>query len=355
MHADAALFHWFGFKPVFADLQLYFNRHIQFGHVLHLAFDEVFRLSQFFYRYLENQFVVNLQDHARLQTLLRQRVLDAQHSDFNQVGIAALDGHVDSLAFKRQALIVREHMHIGKETLAPIEGIDIALAAGLVERTLDIPLDAREGFVIPPDKLSGLAIAHASHLRETERGLAVEDRVNDRFGQAALVLRDLLGLEREERSGGDGMDVLIARKSLDQARFVGNVSQDAQLKLRIIGSEQHIAGIGDKGAPDLASHLRADRDVLQVGIARREPSARGNRLIKRRMHAPRDRIHQGKQPIDVGRLELGELAILQQIVHHWMLAAQVVQHIRAYRIAGFSLFAGGQLKFAKENLAQLFR
>ena len=44
--------------------------------------------------------------------------------------------------------------------------------------------------------------------------------------------------------------------------------QDAQLDLRVIcREEQLIVALDDKGPPDLAANLGADRNVLQIGIA----------------------------------------------------------------------------------------
>src|SRR6185312_16721924 len=190
--------HWLGLEPVFAYLHFDFDRHIERGHAFHDVSDIIAGLVQFLNRYLEDQFVVNLQDHAGFETLFGQSVLDAQHGDLDQVGIATLNGHVDGLAFKRLTLVVGQHMHVGEEALASIERIDITLTPRLIERTLHVVFNARERLMIALDKLASLAIAHASDLGQSKGRLTVEYRVDDRFGQTALILRHLSGGDVKE-------------------------------------------------------------------------------------------------------------------------------------------------------------
>ena len=61
--------------------------------------------------------------------------------------------------------------------------------------------------------------------------------------------------------------------------------------------------------------LRADGDVLQVRIGRRQPSRRRDGLIERRVHAAvaADEL---RQRVDVRALQLVQLAMLQDELRH---------------------------------------
>jgi hypothetical protein len=60
----------------------------------------------------------------------------------------------------------------------------------------------------------------------------------------------------------------ILRERLAQRGHVGDVRGEAQLDLRIVGGEDHIAGLRHEGVADLAAGLGADRDVLEIRVGR---------------------------------------------------------------------------------------
>ena len=63
------------------------------------------------------------------------------------------------------------------------------------------------------------------------------------------------------------------------------MGEQPQLDLRIIRRDQHMAGRRDKGRANFAAGLIAHRNVLQIGLGRREPSrGRGGERIAR-VHA----------------------------------------------------------------------
>ena len=64
------------------------------------------------------------------------------------------------------------------------------------------------------------------------------------------------------------MNVDPIAEGLFQLRHIGDMSGEPQLDLAVVGRQQHMAGLGDKGAADATALLGADRDVLQVGIVR---------------------------------------------------------------------------------------
>ena len=72
---------------------------------------------------------------------------------------------------------------------------------------------------------------------------------------------------------------------VDQRRVLGQVREHAELDLRVVGRDQHVARLGDERAADLAAELGADRDVLQVRIAAAQAAGRGDRLVEAGVHA----------------------------------------------------------------------
>jgi hypothetical protein len=62
------------------------------------------------------------------------------------------------------------------------------------------------------------------------------------------------------------MDVAVLTEGLEQARIAREVGHDAQLDLRVIGSDDLPAGRRDESFANSSALRRANRNVLQVGI-----------------------------------------------------------------------------------------
>ena len=61
------------------------------------------------------------------------------------------------------------------------------------------------------------------------------------------------------------MNVGVALEGLDQPRVLGQVGEEAQLDLRVVGHQQLAALGGDEGPPELPAPRRPQGDVLEVG------------------------------------------------------------------------------------------
>ena len=68
------------------------------------------------------------------------------------------------------------------------------------------------------------------------------------------------------------MDIEIVGKGLFQRGDVGDMGENAQLDLAVVGRDQFMSGLGDKGRPDLPAFGGADRNILQIRIGRGEPA-----------------------------------------------------------------------------------
>ena len=119
------------------------------------------------------------------------------------------------------------------------------------------------------------------------------------------VRRDVEDLRRRRP-----VDVVAALEGVDEVPVGRQVREDAQLDLRVVGDDELVARRRDERAADLASGRRADRNVLEIRIGRGEPSGRGDGLPEGRVDAAL-RVGERRQCVDVGALELRDLAVLE--------------------------------------------
>ena len=84
---------------------------------------------------------------------------------------------------------------------------------------------------------------------------------------------------------------------------------------------------GHKRRADFAAFFGADRDVLQVRIAGAEPAGGGDDLVERRVNAARFGMDHHRQRIDVGVLELGVLAVLDDLRRQRMRRGKFFEHV----------------------------
>ena len=158
----------------------------------------------------------------------------------------------------------------------------------------------------------------AEALGEAEGRDAVDDAEIDRLGLPAQVRRHPVDGHPEHRRGGRRVDVDALREGLLQLRDVGDVGQEPQLDLAVIGRDDLVPGRRHEGRADLAAGLRADRDVLQVRIRRGEAPGRRRGEREGGVDALRLRVHVLLEGVGVGRFQLRELApfedLLRQLV-----------------------------------------
>ena len=132
-----------------------------------------------------------------------------------------------------------------------------------------------------------------------------------------------------------------------------------QLDLRIVGAHQQVAVRRDEGPPDGAALRRAERDVLQVGVARGEPPRGRHRLVERGVHAAirpasgRYPIRHRGQRVEVGGLELAERPVFEQQLRERVLRGQLLEHALVGREAGLRPPAGLQLELLEQHARDL--
>ena len=253
--------------------------------LLHHLLDHRQRLLDLVLRHLEHQFVVHLQQHLRVELLLRERGVHADHGAADDVGGGALQPRVDRGALVEGAdrgVGVRD---VGVVALAAEQREHVAVLLGERLGLVHVVADAGEALEIFLDVGAGLLARDAELVGEPERRDAVDDAEVDRLGAAAHLARHALHRHAEHLRRGHGVDVEAVAEGLLQRLDVGDLGEQPQLDLRIVGGDELVARRRDEGAADLAAFLGADRDVLQVRLGGREPAGRRRGQRVARVHA----------------------------------------------------------------------
>ena len=149
------------------------------------------------------------------------------------------------------------------------------------------------------------------------------------------------------------MHVLAADEDLLEHRLVGDVGQDAQLDLRVVGADEHVAGRGLEAAADLAAQLGAHRDVLHVRVRRGQPAGRRGRPARRWCGCATRASVELRQDVEVGLHELVELAPALDLGDDRVLVADRLQHARVGREAGLAAALARQAELVEQDRAEL--
>ena len=157
-------------------------------------------------RGLEDQLVVDLQDHPGPQARGRELRVDLDHRLLDQVGRGALDHavHGHPLGGVLERAVARREV---RQVAAPAEqGAHEALAARRLDRLVEEAAHAPVAREVGVDRRLRLAARDAELVRETEGRRAVDDPEVDRLGARALLGRDRLrrdaGRPRPPCAGG---------------------------------------------------------------------------------------------------------------------------------------------------------
>ncbi len=165
------------------------------------------------------------------------------------------------------------------------------------------------------------------------------------------------GERAEDLARGAVVDVLALHERVDERRVLREVGEDAQLDLAVVGGEEQAPRLGHERLADAPSLRGPDRDVLQVRVGRGEPARRRDGLVEGRVDAAGLRVDHLRQGVDVRRLELLDLPVLEdeprQLVHERELLEHVLGRGRRARLRG--LLAGAEREAVEEDLAQLDR
>ena len=239
---------------------------------------------------------------------------------------------------------------------APAEqGLDIALLPGQRPGFVHILLHSRVTLEIPVYILLGLAAAQVQLLRQAEGRHAVYEAEVDGFGLAPLVPAHLVQADLEHLRRGRPVHVQAILERLKQPLVPGQVRHDTQFDLGIIGRHDAVTVGGDERLANAPAFLRADRDVLQVGVRGGQPAGGGHRLVVGGVNPTGAGIDHLRQLVCVGGLELAQAAVLQQQLRQRVVQGQFRQHVlRGGGRPGWCLLDDRELQLLEQDLSQLF-
>ncbi|CAM3254884.1 hypothetical protein SPAN111604_13365 [Sphingomonas antarctica] len=295
---------------------------------------------------------MHLQQHPHIvQPGIAQRPRHPDHRALDDVRTRPLDRRVDRGAFGALPLHLHLRIDVGEPRLPPEQRRREAGFAHVRNRVRDVVADARKAFEIAVDHRLRLVRGDRQSPRQAPARNAVEDREIDRFRPSAGVAIDLA----EQFLRGQAVNVVAVAERLFQRGNVRHMRRQPQFDLRIIGAQQHIARLGDERLADAAAILGADRDVLQIGVVRRQPPGlRPDQRITG-VHPPRLGIDLLLQRVGIGRLELGQFAPVEHLACHLdALPRQPLQLRRIGRIRPrLALAPALQRHLVEQDFAQL--
>src|SRR5690606_7494287 len=101
--------------------------------------------------------------------------------------------------------------------------------------------------------------------------------------------------------------------------------------------------------------LAPDRDILEVGVRRRNTPRRRDRLLPGAVHASGLWVHERRERIDVRSLELRDLAMLQDDLGQRVFFAERLEGLRIRRAGRLRAAERLQLELIEQNRLELPR
>ena len=228
------------------------------------------------------------------------------------------------------------------------------MLGSLLDRLLDEASDGGEPGHVALDELVRLLLRDVEPVGHPVGRQAVDDPVVDHLRLGAHPGIDLLGLDPEHPARGGGVDVLAAAEDLLEHVLAGDVGEQPQLDLRVVGRHEQVAGLGDEAGADLAPERGADRDVLEVGVVRGQPPGGGGGLVEGRVQAALG-VDEQRERVEVGLGELGQLPPALDLGDDLVLGADRLQDPRIGRVAGLAAPLARQAELAEQDLLELSR
>ena len=151
------------------------------------------------------------------------------------------------------------------------------------------------------------------------------------------------------------MNVDTGAKRLDHRLLARHMRNETEFDLRIVGRDQLLAFGGDEGRPDLPPLGGPDRDVLDVGVGRGQPSGRRTNHREGCVHAPgfgKDAFH---QRVGIGRFQLRQLPPVEHLGGDFdAFGRERLENVGRGRIgASLGLLAAFQPHLLEQDLAKL--
>ena len=191
---------------------------------------------------VEEEFVVNLEEHFGLGVLFGEEFGGVDHGELDHVGGGALDGGVDGGSLGVGADGAVAGVDVGEVAAAAADGFGVAVCFGRLDGVVHEVFDFGVLLPVGGDDFGGFGAGDGEALAEAEGGDAVDNAEVDHLGGAALVGGDLVAGEAVDFGGGLGVDVGVVLEGGDHAFVAGEGGHDAELDLGVVGGEEGEGG-----------------------------------------------------------------------------------------------------------------
>ncbi|KKK79998.1 hypothetical protein LCGC14_2827890, partial [marine sediment metagenome] len=209
----------------------------------------------------EEQFVVDLEEHAGGAGLFGDTCGDVDHGLLDEVGRRTLHDGIDRQPLGRGATLGIRRVDLRNPSPPPENGLDVAVGFSLRHARLEKIVDLRKPGSILLDEGVGLGAGNPKRPGQPEPRLPVNDTEVHRLGPVALLGGDLIERNAEHLGRYDPVNVLIGGEGAQERLVTAEMTQHAEFHLRIVRGEQTPSLLRDEGGPYLPPLLRANRDI----------------------------------------------------------------------------------------------
>src|SRR5208282_4443543 len=251
--------------PVGAGLEVHDERDAERMDLLHGLSDQGAKSGKPRAGDFEEQFIVDLENHAGPELRAGQLTVNVNHGELDQIRRGALERRVQRDAFAERAHGPLGRLNLRHGTDAAEERAGEAGLAHLLEVAVEILLHTAVAREIGGDEFRRFAPFDAELPGQSERGKPVDNAEIDGLGRAAVLRRLRQRPDAEYFFRGARVNILAALEGFQEHGIFGKMREETQLDLRVIGGEKYAAFFGHEGGANLAAGFAAHGDVLEVG------------------------------------------------------------------------------------------
>ena len=295
---------------------------------------------------------MDLEHDRALEPFILERFVEVDDCDLEDVRSEALDPSVHRLTFAGLPDLPIVRREFGDLPTPPEKGLGVAPFTGQLDRVLHVLLHGRERSEVTLEDFGCLGHRDVEALRKPVSLHAVGEAVRHHLRFRPFLDMDILGSDVEHGCGRCRVNVVAGLERPDQARILRKVSDASQLDLVVVGDQELVPLPSDKGRSENSPPLGADGNVVQVRLIRREAAGSGHGLLERGAD-PVSLADLGEQTLAVGRPQLLDFAVLEEVLDDRMLSAHLFERLGVGRIAGFRLLLWGEPEFVEQHFAQL--
>src|SRR5579885_1492233 len=305
--------------PVRACSDLYFQWHRKSVNAFHLFLHQLFHFALFLHRQFKQQFIVYLQNHPRRQLFFLQPFVNRNHCHLDQVRRRPLQWRIQCRALREIPQLHLWRNDLRNRPDSSEQRLRHSCLPCLCQHIIQVFLHSLVPCEIRVDELRRFFLLDSQLLRQAECRQSINDSEVDRFRRPPVFRRLRQRPHAKNFLCRPGVNVLAISERLHQHGIFRKMRHDPQFNLRVIRRQQYLPLLRHKRGANLSPQFASHRDILQIRIARAQPSRRCTRLRETRMQPLCLRMNQFRQRIHVRRFQLRNLAVFDHLPRQFML------------------------------------